>query len=110
MNEELYSVWENVPTEDRMFFLVNESAMLIWNFNRAGNAEQLKDFRERLRSTLSFADNELYELEVKAKIKALFEDTKGVALNESIAQRLMELSDEIHEYLAEPQEDVRKSA
>ncbi len=99
MNEELYSIWENIDIEHRMFFLVNESAQLIWNLCKNGDKNTLKDFRERLRADLSFADDELYELELKDKIKALCKAIASSEINETVADRLSELSEEIQDYL-----------
>lgn len=109
MNEELYSIWENIDTEHRMFFLVNESAQLIWNLCKTGDAERLKDFRERLRADLSFADDELHELELKTslrdKLKAIYE----FGINESTSQELEELLDKVIGYLDKYTETLNTS-
>ena len=109
INEELYSIWDNIDTEHRMFFLVNESAQLIWNLCKTGDAERLKDFRERLRADLSFADDELHELELKTslrdKLKAIYE----FGINESTSQELEELLDKVIGYLDKYTETLNTS-
>lgn len=91
MIDELYSVWGNVNTDDKMFFLINESAMLIWELRKAGDKSRLENFRERLKADLSFADDELHELEIRSRIKALCETD----IDETAADELAELANEI---------------
>ena len=101
--DKLYEVWENIPTDYRMFFLVNQSAMLLWDLNKASDAGRLKDFRERLQATLSFADIEVHELAIRSKLKSLL-DTD---ITESSADTLAEISEEVSEYLSK-QDNERK--
>ena len=106
--DKLYEVWENIPTDYRMFFLVNQSSELIWELNKSSDAVRLKDFRERLRATLSFADDELHELEVREKLNALL----GSDIDEGTANTLTELLGQVRGYLSRfsDDDDTRISA
>ena len=101
--DKLYEVWENIPTDYRVFFLVNESAMLLWDLNKASDTGRLKDFRERLQATLSFVDIEVHELAIRSKLKYLL-DTD---ITESSADTLAGISEEVSEYLSK-QDNERK--
>ena len=98
--DKLYEVWENIPTDYRMFFLVNQSSELIWELNKSSDAVRLKDFRERLQATLRFADIEVHELEVRSKLKSLL-DTD---ITESSADTLAGISEEVSGDLSEHNE------
>ena len=95
LNDKLYSIWENIPADDKMFFLINESAILISELRKAGDKTGLEDFRKRLKADLSFADVELQELELRSRIKALC----GTDIDEAAADELTALAKEIHALL-----------
>ena len=95
LDDTLYSVWENTSTKDKMFFLINESAMLVLELFKADDKSRLENFRKRLKADLSFADVELHELEIRNRIKALCE----ADIDEVAADELAELAGEIHELL-----------
>lgn len=91
MNNELKRIWQSINTEQRIFFLMDESTQLIWAFRKNGDKNSLEDFKERLEAALSFADIELREMEIKNKIMALL----TADVNSDTADEFAELAREI---------------
>ncbi len=108
--EQLLAIWGALSLDERKKFLVDESVTLLGSFidsvDEAGFYAFLKqlgtiaEMGEGLGIEMDFA---LKERDIKAKVKALYDTIEGTGLDESIAKRLSELSEETSDYLAERQ-------
>ncbi len=108
--EQLMAIWAALSLGERKKFLIDESVTLLGSFIESVDEAGFYGFLKQLGTLAEMGeglgiemDFALKERDIKAKVKAIYEDTEGVALDESIAQRLSELSKETSGYLAERQ-------
>ena len=116
--EQLMAIWAQLGLQERKKFLVDESITLIGDFIKADEEGLFYLFQKNLETlvdamqTMAFEfDRNKQEKELKSKIKALCDDVETFFIDESIADRLSELSEEIRGYLTElPDEDDNEQA
>ena len=116
--EQLMAIWAQLGLSERKKFLVDESITLIGDFIKADEEGLFYLFQKNLETlvdamqTLAFEfDRNKQEKKLKSKIKALCDDVETFFIDESIADRLSELSEEIRGYLTElPDEDDNEQA
>ena len=116
--EQLMAIWAQLGLQERKKFLVDESITLIGDFIKADEEGLFYLFQKNLETlvdamqTMAFEfDRNKQEKELKGKIKALCDDVETFFIDESIADRLSELSEEIRGYLTElPDEDDNEQA
>ena len=120
--EQLRAIWAALSLGERKKFLVDESVTLLGslidNLDEASFFTFLKqlgtlaEMGEILAIEMDFA---IKERDIKAKVKALYEDTEGTGIDENLAQRLSDLSVEVLNYITErnecdrinPEEDTK---
>ena len=111
--EQLIAIWAQLGLQERRSFLVDEAITLIGDFIKADKEGLFFLFQKNLETlvdamqTMAFEfDRNKQEKQFKAKIKALCEDVENSDIDEAVADRLSELSNEIRGYLSEiPEED-----
>lgn len=108
--EQLMAIWASLSLSERKKFLIDESINILGSFIESVDEAGFYAFLKQLGTLADMGaglgiemDFALKERDIKAKVKALCEDAETFFIDESFANRLSDLSNEAHEYLAERQ-------
>ena len=110
--EQLLAIWAQLGLIERKKFLVDESISLIGTLIEADEQDLFFLFQKNLETLLDAMQDLAFEFdknkmqkELKTKIKALCNDVDKYFIDESVADRLSALSDEVRSYLRELPDD-----